>query len=167
MDCIRELKAGDIVTVSGTIVTARDKAYARALKEQKIPVDLREGIIYHCGPLAKREKKGIKIISAGPTTSSRMDGPEAGFIKLTGVRAIVGKGGVSEEVAEELRKLGCVYLAFTGGAGALAAKSIEKIERVVWKDLGDAEAVWVLKVKNFGPLVVAVDLHGGNLYLQK
>jgi tartrate dehydratase beta subunit/fumarate hydratase class I family protein len=73
---------------------------------------------------------------------------------------------VGREVAKELPELGCVYLAFTGGAGVLAAEAIEGVERVLWKDLGDFEALWVLRVRELGPLVVAMDLHGGNLYLR-
>ncbi|KXA89455.1 fumarate hydratase, partial [candidate division MSBL1 archaeon SCGC-AAA259A05] len=76
----------------------------------------------------------------------------------------IGKGGLSQSVAEGIGKLGCVYLSFTGGAGALAARSIESVEEVLWKDLGLAEAMWVLGVKDFGPLVVGVDTSGNNLY---
>lgn len=95
-----------------------------------------------------------------------MDQTQAEFVKLTGIRALVGKGGVGEKVVDKLARLGCVYLAFPGGAGALAAKSIEKIEGVFWKDLGIPEALWVLKVRDFGPLVVAIDTKGNNLYLR-
>ena len=148
-------------------MTARDKAYARAISGTKLPVKLQGGVVYHCGPLAKRTPSGWKILSAGPTTSARMDPVQAEFVKLTGVRALVGKGGVGGEVADQLARLGCIYLAFPGGAGALAAKSIEKIERVFWEDLGDAEALWVLDVRDFGPLVVAIDTKGNNLYLRE
>ncbi len=92
---------------------------------------------------------------------------QAEFVRRTGVRALVGKGGLGEEVAVELARLGCVYLAFTGGAAVLAAQAIEKVERVLWQDLGAAEALWVLRVRDFGPLVVAVDTKGNNLYLRQ
>lgn len=165
---IRKLKVGELVSITGQVVTARDKAYGRTLKllraGKKIPIDLRGSIVYHCGPLVRRAKKGFEILSAGPTTSARLDRMQTEFISGTGVRAMIGKGGVSEEIARELPRLGCIYLAFTGGAGALAARSIVGIEKIMWRDLGLAEAVWVLKVEGFGPLVVAVDLHGGNLY---
>jgi len=164
---VRKLQAGDIVSITGKIVTARDKAYARVISGAKLPVELRGGVIYHCGPLAKRTPKGWRIISAGPTTSARLDLVQAEFVRRTGVRALVGKGGVDEEVAVQLARLGCVYLAFTGGAGVLAAKAIEKIEKVYWGDLGSAEALWVLSVRDFGPIVVAIDTHGGNLYLRQ
>lgn len=164
---VRKLRAGGIVSITGKIVTARDKAYARVISGAKLPVKLQGGVIYHCGPLAKRTPKGWHIISAGPTTSARLDRVQTEFIRRTGVRALVGKGGVDEEVAVQLARLGCVYLAFTGGAGVLAANAIEKIEKVYWGDLGSAEALWVLRVKDFGPLVVAIDTHGGNLYLRQ
>lgn len=165
---VRELKAGDMVKITGTIITARDKAYARILEfsraGKKIPVDLEGGVVYHCGPLVKKTDDEWEIISAGPTTSARLDDVQTKFVENTRVRALIGKGGMSQKVAEEIGELGCIYLAFTGGAGALAAKSINSIEDLVWEDLGTAEAIWVLKVRDLGPLIVAVDLKGGNLY---
>ncbi len=163
---VQKLRAGELVSVTGRIVTARDRAYARALAGGKLPVKLRGGIVYHCGPLAKQTHRGWQIISAGPTTSARLDRMQVEFIRQTGVRALVGKGGISEEVAAELARLGCVYLAFTGGAAVLAAQAIEKVERVLWQDLGAAEALWVLQARDFGPLVVAIDARGNNLYLR-
>jgi len=165
---IKQLKAGDTVSVSGTVVTARDKAYVRALtllrSGKKLPIDLHGGIVYHCGPLAKKTARGLKIASAGPTTSVRLDSMQVEFVKRTGVGALVGKSGVNEDVARELARLDCVYLAFTGGAGVLAAQAIQRVKKVFWRDLGPAEALWVLNVKKFGPLVVAVDTKGNNLY---
>ncbi len=158
-----ELRVGDIVTIDGIIVTARDKVYARVTSGKKLPIDLNGGVVYHCGPIAERAGKSWRIISAGPTTSARMDPMQVEFVKRTGTRALIGKGGVGAEVAGDLAKRGCVYLAFTGGAGALAASQIERVESVFWKELGP-EAVWVFSVKGFGPLVVAIDAAGGNLY---
>lgn len=163
---VEKLTAGDIVSVSGRIVTARDKAYARVLSDGKPPLKLLGGIVYHCGPLATKIGRGWKILSAGPTTSARLDGMQKEFVKLSGVRAMIGKGGVGEDVANELAQLGCVYLAYPGGAGVVAAKSIKKVEKVVWPELGTAEAMWVLQVEDFGPLVVAIDSRGKNLYLR-
>jgi fumarate hydratase subunit beta len=163
---VRGLRTGDVVKISGRIVTARDKAYLRVVSGMVFPVGLRGGVVYHCGPLAKRRGRALKIVSAGPTTSARLDDMQAAFVGRTGARALIGKGGVGGEAAKALTELGCVYLAFTGGAGVLAAKAVERVEQVFWKDLGEPEAVWVLRVKNFGPLVVAIDLHGGNLYLR-
>ncbi|MEM3402725.1 MAG: FumA C-terminus/TtdB family hydratase beta subunit [Candidatus Hadarchaeales archaeon] len=164
---LKRFHAGDLVTISGVVATARDKAYQRVVSEEKFPVDVKGGVVYHCGPLAVRRGERWEILSAGPTTSARLDSMEGEFIKKTGVRAIVGKGGVGEEVAKKMKELGCIYLAFPGGAGVLAAEKIEGVEKVLWEELGAAEAVWVLKVKDFGPLVVAVDLHGGNIYSRR
>jgi fumarate hydratase subunit beta len=165
---LRKFKAGDLVSITGRIVTARDRAYARAIgllrAGKKLPLDLQGEVIYHCGPLVARTRKGLRILSAGPTTSARLDHLQVEFVERTGVRALVGKGGVSEEVAAELGRLGCIYLAFTGGAGVLAAQKIERIERVMWRDLGDAEALWLLRVRDFGPLIVAIDASGKSLY---
>jgi len=168
---IEELKVGDIVSLSGTIVTARDKAYARALdllrSGKKLPIDMRNGIVYHCGPLVKRTPRGQKIVSAGPTTSTRLDDMQIDFVRRTGVKALIGKSGVRGDVASELARLGCIYLAFTGGAGVLASRSIKRVKKTLWRDLGPIEGLWVLDVKKFGPLVVAIYVYGGNLYLRK
>jgi fumarate hydratase subunit beta len=168
---VRELKVGEVVGITGQIVTARDKAYGRAIKilrsGKKLPLDLRGGVVYHCGPLARKTEKGWQVLSAGPTTSARLDSMQAEFVGRTGVRALIGKGGVGEDVAGELARLGCIYLAFTGGAGVLAARAIEGVQKVLWQDLGAAEALWVLRVREFGPLVVAVDAQGNNLYTRK
>lgn len=167
LKAIKKLKAGDFVQINGNIFTARDQVYSRIIKGFNPPVDMRDGVVFHCGPLVKRKGSKYEIISAGPTTSSRMDPMQLRFVKRTGIKAIIGKGGVGEDVARGLRKAGCLYFAFTGGAGVLAAQKVERIERVYWKDLGSAEALWVLKMREFGPLVVAIDTHGNNLYQKR
>ncbi len=165
---VENLEAGDLVQISGKIVTARDEAYEKILKfireGEKIPVDLEGSIIYHCGPLVKQDTKGWEVIAAGPTTSARLDDMQVEFVKKTGARALVGKGGIGREIVPEVSSMGCVYLAFTGGAAALAADSIIGVEGMFWKDLGLPEALWVLRVENFGPLTVAVDTSGNDLY---
>jgi fumarate hydratase subunit beta len=165
---VKKLRTGDFVNLTGKIITARDKAYARMLKllreRKRLPIDLRGGVVYHCGPLVKQTPKGWKVVSAGPTTSARLDEVQAEFVRRTGVRALVGKGGISKKVAKEISGSGCVYLAFPGGAGALAARAIKSVERVLWRDLGPAEALWTLQVRDFGPLTVAVDTRGRSLY---
>jgi len=167
---VRGLRAGDFVNLTGDVVTARDKAYAKILDyaraKRHLPLDLTGAVVYHCGPLVRRTSGGWKVLSAGPTTSARLDDVQAEFVRRTGVRGLIGKGGVGAQVAEELSRLGCVYFAFPGGAGALAARSIKSVKHVYWKELGLAEALWVLRVEDFGPLVVAVDAHGKNLYRQ-
>jgi len=168
---VKKLRIGELVKINGQIVTARDRAYVRVLEllraGKRLPLDLHGAVIYHCGPIARKTPRSWKILSAGPTTSARLDRMHAEFVRRTGVRALIGKGGIGEEVAAELARLGRVYLAFTGGAAVLAAQAIEKVERVLWLDLGAAEASWVLKVREFGPLVVAIDTKGNNLYLHQ
>lgn len=163
---VSKLRVGDLVKISGRIFTARDKAYARIVQSGRAPIDMRGGVVYHCGPLAVRRGGGYEVISAGPTTSSRMDEMQEKFLRITGVRVLIGKGGVGEKIAKRFPNLGCVYLSFPGGAGVLAAEFVEKVEEIIWEDLGLAEAIWVLRVKDF-PCVVSIDVHGGNLYARK
>ena len=159
MDEIRELEVGDIVYLSGTIYTARDEAHKRILKEEEeLPFDLNEAVIYHCGPIVLREGKRWRIISAGPTTSSRMNDLAPKIIEKYEIRAIIGKGGMGEKVREKLFQRG-VYMAYTGGAALLAASKIKEVLNVYWEDLGMAEAVWELEVRDFGPLIVTMDSH--------
>jgi fumarate hydratase subunit beta len=167
-ECVRSLKVGDKVTLDGVLYTGRDEVHVRALeyaKEgRKLPFDLRGGALYHCGPIVKKDGGKWRVVAAGPTTSSRMDSMEPEFIRHFGVRAIVGKGGMSQATVEAMREHGCVYLAFTGGAAVLAAERITDVKGVEWLDLGMAEAMWALEVKEFGPLIVAIDAHGDSLY---
>ncbi len=157
---VLKLRAGDIVYLSGTIYTARDSAHRRilSLPREELPFEPEGAVIYHCGPVVRKRGYGYEIVSAGPTTSSRMNRYLDGILGL-GIRGIVGKGGMNVEPFKE----GAVYFAFTGGAGSLAAKSIKRVKAVHWLDLGIPEALWVLEVENF-PLIVAIDAHGGSLY---
>ena len=165
---IRELKVNDILYLSGTIVTARDQAHRRALelaeKNEPLPVNLEGLAVFHCGPLVRREGEKWVVVAAGPTTSTRMDRVEPEFIRRYLPRIIIGKGGMGEETTKAMAKYGVAYGAFTGGAGILAANSIKGVTKVVWLDLGMPEAMWVFEVAKFGPLIVAIDSHGNNLY---
>ena len=157
---VRKLRAGDVVFLSGAVFTARDQATKRLIaKPNAIP---RNSVVYHCGPLAKKKGKRWLLVSAGPTTSSRMNSMMPALIKKCGVRAIIGKGGVDARVIKAMRGK-CVYLAAVGGAGALYAKQL-KVESVRWLDLGEPEALWQLEARGFGPLVVAIDSQGKSLY---
>lgn len=164
----RKLGVNDTVYITGTIITARDAAHKRALKHysegKEIPINLEGLVIFHCGPVAKKEKDEWKIIAAGPTTSSRMNSFESEFIKNFKVRIIVGKGGMDSKTTNAMKKYGTVYGAFTGGAAVLAAKTIKHVKSVEWIDLGIPEAMWVLEVNEFGPLTIAIDTHENNLY---
>jgi len=164
---IRKLRAGDIVYVSGIMVTARDAAHRRMLeylKEGKpLPVDLRGGVLYHCGPVVRKKNGEWEVVAAGPTTSARMELYEATVIEKFGVRIVVGKGGMGSKTAEACKKYGAVYTIFTGGAAVLAANAIKRVIKVEWLDLGIPEALWVFEVENFGPLLVTIDSTGKNL----
>ena len=166
-DVIKKLRVGDIVYVSGMIFTARDEAHHMMLEKDKedIPFDPSEMALYHCGPLMKETKDGWEVVSAGPTTSSRMEIFEDKFIERFGINIIIGKGGMGERTEKALQKYICVYASYTGGAGALAADKVEDVPAVYWFDeLGMPEAVWIFEVKEFGPLVVSMDSHGGSIY---
>jgi len=165
---IRKLKIGDIVYVTGGVFTARDEAHHKMLQKDKtLDFDPSEMALYHCGPLMKKEKGTWHVVSAGPTTSSRMEIFEDEFIKKFGVRMIIGKGGMGERTKKALQKYICVYTSYTGGAGALAADKVEEVNGVYWlEELGMPEAVWLFTVKDYGPLVVAMDSHGNSIYKQ-
>ncbi|MGC9345265.1 MAG: FumA C-terminus/TtdB family hydratase beta subunit [Candidatus Bathyarchaeales archaeon] len=165
---IRKLNVNDVLYISGTMVTARDQAHRRALeyfKQRKpLPINLEGLAVFHCGPIMKKEGEKWFVVAAGPTTSTRMDIFEDEFIKSFKVRVIIGKGGMGNRTTEAMAKYGAVYGAFTGGAAILAAKAIKSVKSVEWLDLGMPEAMWILEVEEFGPLTVAIDSHGNNLF---
>jgi len=165
---IRRLHVNDVVYITGTIVTARDQAHKRALQlhreQTKIPIDLQGLAVFHCGPIVKKEGDQWTVVAAGPTTSTRMDIFEDEFIESFNVRVIIGKGGMGQRTTDAMQKNGAIYGAFTGGAAVLAAKAIKKVQRVEWLDLGMPEALWILETEDFGPLTVAIDSHGRNLF---
>lgn len=166
---ICKLKVNDVVYITGTVVTARDQAHKRALEFFKqgkpLPVNLEGLAVFHCGPLMKKEGDKWIAVAAGPTTSTRMEAFEDEFIKDSKARVIIGKGGMGKRTADAMAKFGAVYCAFTGGAAVLAAEAIKHVKGVEWLDLGMPEAMWILEVKEFGPLVVAIDSHGHNLFM--
>ncbi len=166
---VEKLRVGDVIFVSGNIFTARDAAHKMMLEKDasKIPFDPSIMGLYHCGPLMKKSGGGWEVVSAGPTTSERMDMFEDSFIGKFAVNLIIGKGSMGDRTKKALQKYICVYTLYTGGAGALAADKIQEVKNVYWlKELGMAEAVWIFEVKNFGPLVVAIDSHGKSIYDQ-
>lgn len=165
---IRRLRVGDILYIDGTIVTARDEAHKRALelheRGEKPPIDFRGLAIFHCGPIVKREGDRWRVVAAGPTTSMRMEIFEDRFIEVYRPAVIIGKGGMGERTSKACQRYGCVYAAFTGGAALLAAERIKAVRDVYWlEELGMPECLWVFEVENFGPLIVTIDTHGGNL----
>jgi fumarate hydratase subunit beta len=162
-----ELRAGDVVYISGVFITARDKAHVRMaeyFKERKsLPFKLEGAVIFHGAPIVKKERGEWKIVAIGPTTSARMNDLEPAVIRH-GVAAIVGKGGMGPDVLAALGENGAVYLSMTGGTAVLGARMVKKVLGLAWEDLGMSEAVWLLEVEDFGPLTVTMDAHRGDLY---
>ncbi len=162
---IKKLKAGDKVSLSGIIYTARDSAHERLVKliesGEELPIPLEGQIIYYVGPAPTPPGKAIG--SAGPTTSYRMD-PYTPLLIENGLKGMIGKGERTEIVVDAMKKGTAVYFAATGGAAALIAKSILSSEIVAYEDLG-AEAIRKLEVESF-PVIVAQDCHGGNVYVE-
>jgi len=166
---VRKLKVNDVLYISGTIVTARDEVHKKALElhreGKKLPLNLEGLAVFHCGPIVKKEGDKWIAVAAGPTTSTRMDQFEDEFIDAFKVRVVIGKGGMGKKTTAVMQKYGAVYGAFTGGAGVLAAKAIKNVKTVEWlQELGMPEALWVFEVDEFGPLTVAIDSHGNNLF---
>jgi tartrate/fumarate subfamily iron-sulfur-dependent hydro-lyase beta chain len=163
----RALRVGQEVMLSGTVITARDEAHRYLAKRDEgdgMPFDLAGGVIYHCGPIMRREGDGWSVVSAGPTTSARMEIYEPLVVARYGPRAILGKGGMGQATAEALAEEGAVYLTAASGAGALLGKCVTKVAGV-WKldEFGEPEAMWRLEVADF-PAIVAMDTVGGNIY---
>jgi len=167
---IRKLRVNDIIYVTGTIFTARDEAHQRALKlkagGKPFPINSNGLAVFHCGPIVRKVGDQWEIVAAGPTTSTRMDMFEDKFIEAFNVRVVIGKGGMGKRTADAMKKYGAVYAAFTGGAAVLAAKTVRKVVGVEWFDLGMPEALWIMEVERFGPLIVAIDSTGASLFDQ-
>lgn len=165
-EAVQKLKAGDQVSLSGVIYTGRDAAHKRLVEAyhagEKLPVDLRDQVIYYVGPCPARPGKVIG--AAGPTTSGRMDRYAPVTIAELGLRGMIGKGLRSQEVIEAIKQHGAVYFLAVGGAGALLAQRIKKAKVIAYEDLGP-EAIYRLEVEEL-PLVVGIDCRGRDAYLE-
>ncbi len=158
----QKLRIKDSVYISGTIYTARDSAHKRII-ESGSPIPLEGAVIFHAGPIIRTENNNHEMIAVGPTTSTRMN-PYQAEILNQGVRAVIGKGGMDQRTSKALEKNGAVFLAAVGGCAALYVSSVREVKNVHWLDLGVPEAIWELEVEDFGPLIVAMDSTGANLY---
>ena len=172
-DDINKLKAGDVIAISGQILTARDQAHKRIL-EDGAPCDIKGAVLFHAGPIIQEEKDEngdseeesqtkYKMVAVGPTTSMRMNPYEADVLDM-GAKIIIGKGGMDDSVREALKRNNAVYVVATGGCAALYVDKVKEIKGVDWLDLGMPEAIWDLDVESFGPLIVAMDSEGNSLY---
>lgn len=159
---LTDLKIGDVITLTGNIITARDQAHKRIL-EQGAPLDIEGAVIFHAGPIISEDENGYKMVAVGPTTSMRMNPYQSDVIDM-GPKIVIGKGGMDDTVRKALVKNNALYVVATGGCAALYVDAVEEIESVDWLDLGMPEAMWNLKVKDFGPLIVAMDSEGNSLY---
>ena len=167
-EALADLNVGDIVYLTGHLVTCRDVAHRRLIElKQKLPVDVRGGAIFHAGPIVREKDDGsFEMVSIGPTTSMRMEKFERQFIAETGVKMIIGKGGMGEETAAGCLENKAGHAVFPGGCAVVAATKVEAIEAAEWRDLGMPETLWVNRVKEFGPLIISIDTKGNNIFEQ-
>ncbi len=165
---LADLNVGDVVYLTGHLVTCRDVAHRRLIElKRELPVDLKGGAIFHAGPIVRQKDDGkFEMVSIGPTTSMRMEKFEKEFIEQTGVKLIVGKGGMGPNTEAGCEQFKAVHAIFPGGCAVLAATQVEEIENAEWQDLGMPETLWVNRVKEFGPLIISIDTKGNNLIKQ-
>lgn len=163
-DKVGQLKVGDIVNLSGHVVTGRDRFHRHLAEGGASPVALRDGAIYHCGPVVVREGNEWAIRAAGPTTSVRMERYTEFLLKKFAVRVIIGKGGMGEAARKACMRYGCVYLHAIGGTASLLASQIASVDGVHFlREFGSAEAVWELSVRGL-EAVVTIDTKGRSLH---
>jgi fumarate hydratase class I len=166
-EMMRSLRVGDEVAINGIVFTGRDAVHKYLHEGGALPegVNLRDGIIYHCGPVVMQQPDGgWKVTAAGPTTSIREEPYQGQIIRDFGVRGVIGKGGMGERTLDACGKHGCVYLHAIGGAAQVLAECVKRVRNVYMKDeFGSPEAIWELEVENF-PAVVTMDSHGGSLH---
>ncbi len=159
---VRSLKVGDVVLLNGMMYTGRDAVHSYLMKNDP-PVDLRGGVLYHCGPVVLNEGETWKMMAAGPTTSIREEPYQADVIRKAGVRAVIGKGGMGAKTLAALEESGAVYLSAIGGAAQFYARCVERVTGVSLLDFGVPEAMWHLQVREF-PCIVTMDSHGNSLH---
>ena len=166
---LQDIKIGDIIYLTGSLTTCRDVAHRRVVEEgREIPVDVRNNGILHAGPIIRPlPDDKFEMVSVGPTTSMRMEKFEYEFVKITGVRVIVGKGGMKENTARACKEFGAIHCVFPAGNAVVAAVEVEEIVRAEWRDLGMPETLWNCRVKEFGPLIVSIDAQGRNYFEEK
>lgn len=162
-ESIKNLRSGDSVLLTGSMLTGRDAAHKRLFELMQagkpLPVELRGEVMYYVGPAPA--KPGYAVGPAGPTSSYRMDAYTPALLDL-GLKGMIGKGARSPEVVEAIKRNGCVYFAAVGGAAALIARSIKQEELLCYEDLG-TEAIRRYTVEDF-PCIVVIDSEGRNIY---
>ncbi len=166
---LEDIHVGDVIYLDGTLVTCRDVAHRRLIEEKReLPVDIKGMAIFHAGPIIRTlGMDKYEMVSIGPTTSMRMEKFEKEFIEQTGVKLIVGKGGMGAGTQEGCKTNKALHVVYPAGCAVQAATQVEEIQDAHWKDLGMPETLWVCKVKEFGPLIVSIDTHDRNLFEEK
>ena len=160
---VRSLKIGDEVIISGTIFTGRDAVHKALSEGAKFPPGLKDGIIFHCGPIITGRRGNWSVIACGPTTSARAEPYQADVIKRLGIRAIIGKGGMGKNTLDACRSHGAVYLHAIGGAAQIYARNVKKVINCYMEEFGMPEAMWELFVEDFYT-VVTMDSNGNSLH---
>jgi len=164
---IRALKVGDEVLLTGTLFTGRDAVHKYLHEGGQLPdgVNLKDGVLYHCGPVVIKDAAGQwKCVAAGPTTSIREEPYQWQVIRDFGLRGVIGKGGMGDKTSKACLEHGCVYLHAIGGAAQVLAECVTRVKNVhMMEEFGAPEAIWEFEVKDF-PAVVTIDSHGGSLH---
>ncbi len=163
---LADIQAGDIVYLDGDLMTCRDVAHRRVIEYgRELPYDIRGKAILHAGPIVRPTSDGgYEMVSVGPTTSMRMEKFEYNFTQRTGVRVIVGKGGMGPNTERACKEFGAIHCVFPAGCAVVAATEVLEIQEHHWDELGMPETLWVCKVREFGPLIVSIDANGRNLF---
>jgi fumarate hydratase class I len=164
---VRALKVGDEVAITGVVFTGRDAVHKYLHEGGTLPpgVSLKDGIIYHCGPVVLKDEQGKwKVTAAGPTTSIREEPYQWQVIRDFGICGVIGKGGMGDRTSAACKEYGCVYLHAIGGAAQVLAECVKSVRNVHFLEkFGSPEAIWELEVENF-PAVVTMDAHGNSLH---
>ena len=163
---LKDIHIGDVVYLNGDLTTCRDVAHRRLVEEGRpLPVDVKDAAIFHAGPIIRPlEDDKFEMVSVGPTTSMRMEKFEYEFVQKSGVRVIVGKGGMGPNTERACKEFGAIHCVFPAGNAVVAATEVEEIVAAEWRDLGMPETLWNCRVKEFGPLIVSIDTKGNNLF---
>ena len=168
---LKDIKIGDIVWLDGDLMTCRDVAHRRLVEYgRELPYDIKDKAIFHAGPIVRKiegTENDYEMVSVGPTTSMRMEKFEYEFVKETGVRVIIGKGGMKENTVRACNEFGAIHCVLPAGNAVVAATEVEEIVRAEWRDLGMPETLWNCRVKEFGPLIVSIDAEGNNWFEQQ
>lgn len=163
---VRGLHIGDTIYLSGRIYTARDMVHLelrRQIERGTLDLDLEGSVIFHAGPICKKNEKGWELQVIGPTTSIRME-PYAKMVGELGIRVLIGKGGMEEDTLKACEEYGYIYLQAAPGCAAKLAENVKSVISVSWLEYGMPEAMWELEVESLGPFVVAMDSHGRSIY---